>query len=172
LDIRNDEKALPSYVTSLEYFRAFPKSGVPDPQMWATETADKRALAPDKHNGAGRKATGYSNDQTMSLTIGIDGEREYQVALYFVDWNRKGCRQAVEMMDAETLNQVAPVKIVDDFSGGAYLVYQYNKSVKFRINKVREPIVSLSGIFFDPAPVGDGDGSTPANAALTKNSKN
>jgi uncharacterized protein with ACT and thioredoxin-like domain len=55
------------------------------------------------------------------------------------------------MMDAGTLNQVAPVKIVDDFSGGAYLVYKYSKSAKFRINKVRGPIVSLSGIFFDPA---------------------
>jgi len=152
LDIRNDEKALPSYVTSLEYFRAFPKSGVPDPQMWAAETADKRALAPDKHNGSGRKAAGYSNsDQTMSVTIGIDGAREYQVALYFVDWNRNECRQAVEMMDAGTLNQVAPVKIVDDFSGGAYLVYKYSKSAKFRINKVRGSLVTLSGIFFDPS---------------------
>jgi uncharacterized protein with ACT and thioredoxin-like domain len=56
-------------------------------------------------------------------------------------------------MDAGTLNQVAPVKIVNDFSGGAYLVYKYSKSAKFRINKVRGSIVSLSGIFFDPAPV-------------------
>ena len=152
LDIRNDEKALPSYVTSVEYYRAFPKSGLPDPQMWAAETADKRALAPDKHNGANRKAAGYSNSgETMSVTIGIDGKREYQVALYFVDWNKNGCRQAVEMIDAETLNQIAPVKIVDDFSGGAYLVYHYNKSAKFRINKVRGSIASLSGIFFDPA---------------------
>jgi alpha-L-rhamnosidase len=87
----------------------------------------------------------------MSVTIGIDAEREYQVALNFVDWNKNGCRQAVEMMDAGTLNQVAPVKIVDDFSGGAYLVYQYNKSAKFRINKVRGSLVTLSGIFFDPA---------------------
>jgi len=147
-----DEKVLPPYVKSVEYYRAFPKSGLPDPQMWAAETADKRALAPDKHNGSGRKAAGYSNsDQTMSVTIAIDGEREYQVALYFVDWDRNGCRQAVEMMDAGTLNQVAPVKIVDDFSGGAYLVYQYNKSAKFRINKVRGSLLTLSGIFFDPA---------------------
>ena len=147
-----DEKVLPPYVKSVEYYRAFPKSGLPDPQMWAAETADKRALAPDKHNGSGRKAAGYSNsDQTMSVTIGIDGEREYQVALYFVDWNRNGCRQAVEMMDAGTLNQVAPVKIVDDFSGGAYLVYKYNKSAKFRINKVRGSLVTLSGVFFDPS---------------------
>jgi hypothetical protein len=123
--------------------------------MWAAETAHKRALAPDKHNGANRKAAGYSNSgETMSVTIGIDGERDYQVALYFVDWNKTGCCQAVEMMDAGTLNQIVPVKIVDDFSGGAYLVYHYNKSVKFRINKVRGPIASLSGIFFDPAPVG------------------
>jgi len=27
--------------------------------------------------------------------------------------------KAVELMDAGTLNQIAPVKIVDDFSGGA-----------------------------------------------------
>jgi hypothetical protein len=149
-----DEKALPPYVKSVEYYRAFPKSGVPDPQVWATGSSEKRALAPDKSNGSSRKAAGYSNsDQTMSVTIGTDGTREYQVVLYFVDWNRKGCRQAVEMMDAETLNQVAPVRIVDDFSGGAYLVYKYNKSVKFRINKVRGDILSLSGIFFDPAPV-------------------
>jgi hypothetical protein len=115
-----DENVLPPYVKSVEYYRAFPRSGLPDPQMWSVETADKRALAPDRHNGSGRKAAGYSNsDQTMSVTIAIDGEREYQVALYFVDWNRNGCRQAVEMMDAGTLNQVAPVKIVDDFSGGA-----------------------------------------------------
>jgi hypothetical protein len=128
---------------------------MPDPQMWAAETADKRALAPDKHNGANRKAAGYSNSgETMSVTIGIDGERDYQVALYFVDWNKTGCCQAVEMMDAETLNLIAPVKIVDDFSGGAYLVFKYNKSVKFRLNKIRGDIASLSGIFFDPAPTG------------------
>ncbi len=149
----NDEKALPSYVTSLDYYRAFPKSGVPDPVMWAAETSEKRALAPTMTNGSNRKAAGYSNnDQTMSVTIGIDGTRDYQIALYFVDWDKKGSRQAVEMMDAATLNLIAPVQIVDNFSGGAYLVYTYNKSVKFRMNKVRGALVSLSGIFFDPQP--------------------
>jgi hypothetical protein len=55
------------------------------------------------------------------------------------------------MMDAATLNLIAPVNVVKDFSGGAYLVYTYNKSVKFRFNKIRGDMVSLSGIFFDPA---------------------
>jgi alpha-L-rhamnosidase len=145
-----DEKALPAYVTSLEYFRAFPKNGVPDPTVWATGTQDKRALAPNVRNSPTRNATCYSNnDQTMSVTIGIDGKRDYQVALYFVDWANKGSRMAVEMFDAATLNLIAPVKIVNNPAGGAYLVYKYNQSVKFRINKVRGDIVSLSGIFFD-----------------------
>jgi hypothetical protein len=147
-----DEKALPKYVTSVNYYRAFPKSGVPDPTVWAAETSKKEALAPDKKNNANRKAAVYANnDQTMTMTINTDGTREYQVALYFVDWDNKGRRQAVEMMDATTLNLIAPVNVVKDFSGGAYLVYTYNKSVKFRFNKIRGDVVSLSGIFFDPA---------------------
>jgi hypothetical protein len=87
----------------------------------------------------------------MTVTMGIKGTRPYQVALYFVDWDDKGRRLAVEMFDADTLKLVAPVKIVNNYSGGKYLVYSYNKSAKFRINKVRGDIVTLSGIFFDPA---------------------
>lgn len=145
-----DERALPSYVTSLEYFRAFPKNGMPDPTVWAAGTTDRRALAPNVRNGPRRNAACYSNtDQTMSVTIGVDGKREYQVALYFVDWDGGGSRLAVEMFDAATLNLIAPVRIVSGHSGGAYVVYRYDRSVKFRINKVRGDIVSLSGIFFD-----------------------
>jgi hypothetical protein len=77
------------------------------------------------------------------------------VALYFVDWDDKGRRLAVEMFDAETLKLVAPVRIVKGFSGGTYLVYAYDRSAKFRIDKVRGDIVALSGIFFDPKPAAE-----------------
>ena len=148
-----DEKSFPSYVTSVEYYRAFPKSGRPDTTTWTAETADHRALAPTSRNGTSRKAACISNsDQTMTATIRIAGTREYQVALYFVDWDHHGRRQAVEMFDADTLKLVAPVQVVDDFAGGAYLVYSYNKSAKFRFNNVRGNSVTLSGIFFDPKP--------------------
>lgn len=56
------------------------------------------------------------------------------------------------MFDAGTLKLAAPVQIVNDFSGGKYLVYSYNKSAKFRFNKVRGNSVTLSAIFFDPKP--------------------
>ena len=54
---KRDEKSLPEYVTSLDYFRAFPKNGVPDPTVWATATSDKRALAPNIRNSPTRNAT-------------------------------------------------------------------------------------------------------------------
>ncbi len=148
-----DQKSLPAYVTGLEFYRAFPKQGRPDNTMWKPGTSDQRALSPDSSNKPERNAACISNsDQTMTVTIGIDGTRDYQVALYFVDWDNRGRRQAVEMFDANTLNLVAPVKIVNRFSGGTYLVYAYYKSAKFRFNKVRGDTVTLSGIFFDPKP--------------------
>lgn len=146
----SDKRSLPSYVASVEYFRAFPKNGVPDPTVWALGISDPRAPASGPDNGFPRNAACFSNsDQTMSVTIVIEGTQNYQVALYFVDWENQGSRIAVEMFDASTLNLIAPVKIVRNFSGGAYLVYSYNKSVKFRIDRVRGGIISLSGIYFD-----------------------
>ncbi len=145
-----DKQSLPAWVTSIEYFRAFPKNGLPDPTLWAKDISDNRAPAPDQSNGFPRNAACYSNsDQTMSVTIGINGIKDYQIALYFLDWEKKGRRMAVEMFDAETLNLVAPVKMVKNPSGGVYLVYQYNKSVKFRFDKIRGGNISLSGIYFD-----------------------
>jgi hypothetical protein len=88
----------------------------------------------------------------MTFTINTTGTNNYQVALYFVDWDNKGRRLAVEMFDATTLNLIAPVKVVTNFYGGKYLVYAFNKSTKFRIDHVRGDNAVLSGIFFDPAP--------------------
>jgi hypothetical protein len=149
-----DKKSLPSYISSVTYFRAFGgKTESPDPASWASPTNDTRALAPDSTNGGGRNARALINYQpTFTFTVNTTGTREYQVALYFVDWNRKGQRQAVEMLDAVTSKLVAPVKVVDNYSGGKYLVLAYNKSAKFRIDHILGDSIQLSGIFFDPAP--------------------
>ena len=154
-----DKTNLPSYISSISYFRAFGGSAknenrlAPDPVLWASSTNDTRAASADSMNGEMRNAACVSNgDQTMTLTIGVKAEHDYQVALYFVDWDKQGRREAVEMMDATTLKLVAPVKIVDSFAGGKYLVFTYNKSAKFRFNKVRGETVTLSGIFFDSTP--------------------
>ena len=85
----------------------------------------------------------------MTVDIELTNSRPCQIALYFVDWDKKGRREAVEMFDRVTLKRIAPVQMVRDFAGGKYLIYRYDKSVRFRIDQVRGDNATLSGIFFD-----------------------
>jgi alpha-L-rhamnosidase len=149
-----DIQSLPSYVSSLSYFMI----GGVEEGIWTTVTSDTRALAPNSSNQYPRNATAINTamDQgtlnTMTFTFNCSSTNYYQIALYFVDWDRQGRRLAVEVHDANTLDLVAPVNVITNFSGGEYLVYTYNKSAKFRIDHVRGDNAVLSGIFFDPAP--------------------
>ncbi|MEI6565010.1 MAG: alpha-L-rhamnosidase C-terminal domain-containing protein [bacterium] len=151
----SDLRVLPSYVNSIDYSNHHSV-------QWTNQTSDLRALSPDKSNGVPRKAacvyTGNGgptdilrswNGQPLTVTIEVNGTRSYQVALYFVDWDRLGRSIAVEMFDAKTLKMVAPVQVIQDHAMGKYLFYKYDKSVKFRIQQIRGANAALSGIFFD-----------------------
>ncbi len=148
-----DEQALPDYVDSISYFRAFPKTknNTPGYVLWDESTTDPRALASSEENELVRTASAvFNTGETMTFTAHLNRTRNYQIALYFLDWEDEGISQAVEMFDAETLTLISPVKKISDFKGGKYLIFNYNKSVKFRINKIRGKRSNLSGIFFDP----------------------
>lgn len=153
--IGNDKKSLPSYVSSVTY----PSAGFAHPNsiIWTAGTSDKRALSKNKSNTGSRNAACfYSRDPqpTFTFNVSVKGTKEYKIALYFVDWDDKKRSIAVEMLDATTLNLVAPVQIVKSFYGGKYLIFSYNKSAIFRIDQVRGDNAVLSGIFFDPALTG------------------
>lgn len=99
-------------------------------------------------------ASGYSTDhdnicsQTFTVDIKLKYKRKYTAALYFSD--SEGDKSlAVETFDGKTLDMISPVKALNDYERGVYLVYEYDDSVRFRINHVRGDNVSLSGIFFD-----------------------
>jgi hypothetical protein len=85
----------------------------------------------------------------MTVDINVSKQHSYRVALYFVDWDNKARRTAVEMFDLQTKKLLTPEKIVADYRGGKYLVFKYDKSVRFRIDQVRGVNASLCGIFFD-----------------------
>lgn len=149
-----DKKSLPSYVSSVDYFK-IKGNGLPLNVVWESNTNDRRALAPEAENRYPRTSAclyAMDGDQigyTFTTTVSIKETHDYKISLYFLDWDHKGRKIAVEMFDAETLKLIAPVKIVENSVGGAYLTYSYNKSVKFRINMVRGDNAVLSGIFFD-----------------------
>jgi len=152
-----DKKTLPSYVSSISYYKV-KGNGLPQNAVWASNVNDQRALAPDTANGFPRNAAclyAMDGDQigyTFTFNVNLISDHDYQVSLYILDWDKKGRQIGVEMFDAKTLNLIAPVQIVKNCTGGAYLTYTYNKSAKFRINLVRGDNAVLSGIFFDPKP--------------------
>jgi hypothetical protein len=134
---RIDKKMLPTYISSFIFHEANVMNNA-TPLVWSSGTTDTRAPAPDSNNTIPRNAACMFTDwATMSFEYTVAGTRDYSIALYFLDWDDKGRKIAVEMMDAETLNQIAPVKIISNFKGGRYLIYSYNKSAKFRIDQVR-----------------------------------
>ena len=148
IDSTSDLRELPSYVTSVNYNKNINF-------QWAEGTMDKRAPASSAQNYFPRNAGCiHTNDyiacdQTMTVDITLKHQHTYQVALYFVDWDKKGRRTALEMFDLQTKKLIAPVKIIRDYYGGKYLVFRYDKSVRFRVDQVRGVNAVLSGIFFD-----------------------
>lgn len=139
---------LPVYVKSVTCTKNFNLS-------WAIGVIDKRAPAPDNRNGFPRNA-GYictrdprACDQTMTVDVVLTNGSPVQMALYFVDWDNKARKTAIEMFDLETKKMVAPVKIVKNYARGRYIIYEYNRSVRFRINQVRGTNAVLTAIFFD-----------------------
>lgn len=142
----NDFRLLPEYVSKLT-------CSLNDAINWTTNSKDVRALAPD-NNYPGSVGAIYTRNpkatlQTMTVDIETEPERAYQFALYFVDWEDAGRRSAIEIFDLDSKEIIAPVQVVRDYKDGKYLIYSYNQSVRIRINHVRGPNATLSGIFFD-----------------------
>jgi len=147
-DTVQDLRKLPAYVSSISYSKQQGK-------QWAEKVKDQRALSTGEQNEYPRNAGAiYTQDplatlQTMTVDIQMDHQESHQIALYFVDWESTGRRVAVEMFDLDSKRLLAPVRVVSDFAGGKYLIYSYDAPVRFRINHVRGPNATLSGIFFD-----------------------
>ncbi len=148
IDSTSDLRKLPSYVAWVNYNKNINC-------QWADGVLDKRAPAPNVQDNFPRNVgcihtnDSIACDQTMTIDISIKHQRTYQVALYFVDWDNQGRKTAVEMFDLQTKKLIAPVKIIRDYYSGKYLVFRYDKSVRFRIDQVRGVNATLSGIFFD-----------------------
>ena len=101
--------------------------------------------------------------QTFTVDIDLKEDRKFTMALYFADWDEGEREQCVELYDGKTLNLIAPIVKIEDFEGGVYLVYQYDRSLRIRVNRVVGTTAILSGIFF-----GDEKGKALENPMATK----
>jgi alpha-L-rhamnosidase len=121
--------------------------------------ADPRALA-DPRNATAPRKIGQWCTQMPTPTFSVDVSAEeaapgatHQFAFYFVDFDSRGRRQTVQLMDAITLEDISPPVLVGpDFTGGVWLVWQYPRGVRLRVNGVRGDNGVLSAIAFDDVP--------------------
>jgi hypothetical protein len=147
-DTVQDLRSLPAYVGNITYSKQQGK-------QWVDGAGDQRAPSRGERNEYPRNAGAiHTQDplatlQTMTVDIQMDEGKSHQIALYFLDWEEAGRRVAVEMFDLDSKRLLAPVQVVSDFANGKYLIYSYDAPVRFRINHVRGPNATLSGIFFD-----------------------
>jgi len=91
-----------------------------------------------------------ARQQCLVADIALKQPAEYQLALYFVDLDRKGRRQSVELFDLESRKLIAPTRIYANFTGGTCAVYNCQQSVRVRVNHIRGDNAVLNGLFFDP----------------------
>jgi hypothetical protein len=85
----------------------------------------------------------------MTIDLRVTGSEQHQLALYFMDWDNKARRSAIEVFDAKTLKLIAPVQLIKTYKNGKYLVFSYSGSIRIRVNQVRGPNAAVSGLFFD-----------------------
>ncbi|HET6385799.1 MAG TPA: alpha-L-rhamnosidase C-terminal domain-containing protein [Armatimonadota bacterium] len=137
-------ESLPSYVTAVTPNGA-------SAACWAPSTRDRRAPAPDPGNGAARAAGCVYGNPTMSIDIAAKPGKRYRLALYFLDWDHRGRRSAIEIFDLRTLRLLTPVRVVSDYTQGKYLVYRLKGPVRIRVDQVRGDNAVLSALFFDPS---------------------
>ncbi|WP_106827905.1 alpha-L-rhamnosidase C-terminal domain-containing protein [Parabacteroides pacaensis] len=122
---------------------------------WTPQTSDIRALE-SPLPGVTQRAIGaiITRDpqvcqQTFTMDIKTKQDYPYTVSLYFVDWDKKGRRTAIEAFDLESKEMLLPVYMVRDYEQGKYITYTFNQPVRLRIDHVRGENTTLSGIFFD-----------------------
>lgn len=151
--------ALPPFVAAIT--QAFGKA---QNGPWPCDGSDVRALQDPSNASAPRKIGQWSVppagvggwDPSYPLDVLLTSEAEgvvtYRVALYMVDFDLKGRRQAVSVMDATTHEPIAQEQLLSNFTGGSWLSWQYNRSMRFRCARWRGGISELCGAPPHPPP--------------------
>jgi alpha-L-rhamnosidase len=120
--VQKNRQQLPTYIRSVR--PSARKLGTCFHAQITASTDDSRAPAPDAANSPirhlGELHTGdpIACQQTMTVDVDATDDQPYQVALYFLDWDRLNRRQAVELFDRKSLNRLSPVTIVGTLRRG------------------------------------------------------
>ena len=140
------DQNIPSFL-SLKYING-------SDNIWLLKTRDIQAL--QNPSGNQRIAAHRSAGMHEIIDFNFTDDKEHNVELYFLDWDRRRRWLVVDVIDASS-GKLLDSRNLIDFADGKYLKYRIKGRVQFRLTNVwterysLSPDAGFSGIFIDPA---------------------
>jgi hypothetical protein len=121
--------------------------------QWSDYSSETRAL--ERPSGGGRYAAAWFSQTSFIFDVNLTDGTAHKLTLYFLDWDRLGRSQQVEILDASS-GAVLDSRTISDFANGVYLSWNVKGSVRVRCTKISGNNAVVMGLFFDPgaAPIG------------------
>ncbi len=127
-----------------------------DDYQWDDSSSDVRAL--QKTTDGNRIAACWYSTSSFTVDFNVVDGNSHKLSLYFLDWDRSGRSQTVELLDASS-GAVLDSQSVSNFGEGTYLSWNVKGAVRARITKQSGSNAVLMGAFFDPAGSSNSGGS-------------
>jgi hypothetical protein len=142
--IIGEEQLLPSYA-EVNYLNGAD-------HVWSTTTKDAQAL--QKSTGTDRIAANRSAGTHEIIDINFRDNKEHEVSLYCLDWDRKGRWMVVDVIDANT-RKLIDSRNITGFEQGRYIKYRFKGRIQLRLTNVwterykLSPDAGFAALFFD-----------------------
>jgi alpha-L-rhamnosidase len=149
----NGDKAfLPPWVASVTPRYAFLRGAWAD----GANVTDRRAPQ-NPNDPTGPRSVGYLTDSmghdptfAVDVALGASGAPPFfTVALYAVDWDSRGRRGTVALLDGATLDALSPIQGVSDYTEGVWLRWNVSGAFRLRVSQTRGDNAPITALLFN-----------------------
>jgi hypothetical protein len=107
-------------------------------------TDDPRALR--REPGLNERMASAWYGEKFSIELSVNDAAPRRVSFYFLDWDRNGRTQRVQVFGG---NQLLDTQTVSNFESGVYYTWEVRGPVRFEFSRVTGPNAVMMGMFFD-----------------------
>lgn len=116
--------------------------------LWAASTTDPRVLQKPAST-TDRVAGAWHSADEFYFNLQFSDTAQHQVSFYFLDYDRAGREQQVEIFNRST-GELLDARTLSNFGEGVYLTYWLSGNIRLRVSRVAGPNCAMSAIMFDP----------------------
>lgn len=122
---------------------------------WIASSAETRCLQ-KAGTATDRIAASWESPTSFTINVNLTDAKTHRLALYFLDWDRNGRVQTVEVLDTAT-GAILNSQSLSSFTEGKYLVWDIKGNVQVRLTRVTGYNATVQGVFLDtPATASTG----------------